>query len=300
MDMYDLKPDAPVEFRGEFKPIPTNVPGVQICEHFPLQAQMWDKLAGIRSIVSVDEHSDSLVTTGYSENVNRRRIIRRSAPSSRSCAAATPTTCRPSSACAAWARAPNPATSASRIGRSRRTAPACENLRLPGGVDADRARRSQVAAGQLRHRPPRHRRHRHHERAWTPSPPAAFDMVASGTVRKALDLSREDPRDPRPLQGRRAVPDRRRLVEAGVGCVTLAIGGWDTHSENFKTLRKPAAERRSRRRQPDPGPARSRHGQRRGHGHVGRVRPHAEDQRRTTAAAITGRRSCRPWSPAAA
>src|SRR5262245_31084029 len=32
MDMYDLKPDAPKEFRGEFKPIATNVPGVQICE----------------------------------------------------------------------------------------------------------------------------------------------------------------------------------------------------------------------------------------------------------------------------
>src|SRR5207248_536455 len=33
MDMYDLKPDAPKEFRGEFKPIATNVPGVQVCEH---------------------------------------------------------------------------------------------------------------------------------------------------------------------------------------------------------------------------------------------------------------------------
>src|SRR6185437_8121801 len=71
MDMYDLKPDAPKEFRGEFNPIATNVPGVQICEHFPLQAKMWDKLACIRSIVSVDEHSDSLVTTGFSENANR-------------------------------------------------------------------------------------------------------------------------------------------------------------------------------------------------------------------------------------
>src|SRR5918996_349654 len=41
MDMYDLKPDAPMEFRGEFKPIQTNVAGVQICEHMPLQARMW-------------------------------------------------------------------------------------------------------------------------------------------------------------------------------------------------------------------------------------------------------------------
>src|SRR5712692_2345241 len=51
MDMYDLKPDAPKEFRGEFNPTDTNVPGVQICEHFPMQAKMWDKLACVRSIV---------------------------------------------------------------------------------------------------------------------------------------------------------------------------------------------------------------------------------------------------------
>src|SRR6516164_9037165 len=44
IDMYDLKPNAPKEFRGEFKPIATNVSGVQICEHMPLQAKMFDKL----------------------------------------------------------------------------------------------------------------------------------------------------------------------------------------------------------------------------------------------------------------
>src|ERR1017187_9349317 len=71
MDMYDLKPDAPMEYRGEFRPIQTNVTGVQISEHFPRQARMFDKLTAIRSIVSVDEHSDSLVMTGYSEGLNR-------------------------------------------------------------------------------------------------------------------------------------------------------------------------------------------------------------------------------------
>src|SRR5262249_45972802 len=71
MDMYDLKPDAPAEYRGEFRPIQTNVPGVQICEHFPRQARMFDRVAVVRSIVTVDEHSDSMVMTGYSENQNR-------------------------------------------------------------------------------------------------------------------------------------------------------------------------------------------------------------------------------------
>src|SRR5262249_38270156 len=72
LDMYDLKPSAPAEFRGEFRPIRTNVPGVDICEFFSRQAQMWDKLAVIRSIVASDEHSDSEIMTGYSEATNRQ------------------------------------------------------------------------------------------------------------------------------------------------------------------------------------------------------------------------------------
>src|SRR4051812_10026061 len=49
-DSFDLKLDAPSEIRGEFKPIPTNVPGIQICEHLPRLAAMMDKFALIRSI----------------------------------------------------------------------------------------------------------------------------------------------------------------------------------------------------------------------------------------------------------
>src|SRR5262249_46582 len=71
MDMYDLKPDAPKEFRGEFKPISTNVPGVQISEHMPMQARLWDKLAAVRSVVTVEEHSDTMVMTGFPDRVNR-------------------------------------------------------------------------------------------------------------------------------------------------------------------------------------------------------------------------------------
>src|SRR5689334_743117 len=40
LDMFDLKPDAPVEVRGDFKPIATNVPGIQVCEDFPQLARM--------------------------------------------------------------------------------------------------------------------------------------------------------------------------------------------------------------------------------------------------------------------
>src|SRR5436190_9223852 len=42
MDSFDMKPDAPAEVRGEFKPIATNVPGIQVCEHLPKLAQCAD------------------------------------------------------------------------------------------------------------------------------------------------------------------------------------------------------------------------------------------------------------------
>ena len=126
MDMYDLKPEAPIEFRGEFKPIATNVPGVQICEHMPRQARMWDKLACVRSIVANDEHSDSYVMTGYTEQVNRTAAH----PSfgsvlSKLRGGGDGRRARRSSPFAAAARsARSRATWASRIGRSRRAVPA--------------------------------------------------------------------------------------------------------------------------------------------------------------------------------
>jgi hypothetical protein len=49
-DMWDLKPDAPVEVRGEFKPIDTNVPGVRVGEHLPLSAKWMHKAAVVRSV----------------------------------------------------------------------------------------------------------------------------------------------------------------------------------------------------------------------------------------------------------
>src|SRR5436309_6583684 len=49
-DMVDLKPDAPAEVRGEFNPIDTAVPGIQVCEHLPKIARMMDRLAVIRSL----------------------------------------------------------------------------------------------------------------------------------------------------------------------------------------------------------------------------------------------------------
>lgn len=60
IDTFDMKPDAPVEVRGEFRPISTSVPGTQVCEHLPTFARMMDQIALIRSVTHTDNnHSTS-------------------------------------------------------------------------------------------------------------------------------------------------------------------------------------------------------------------------------------------------
>lgn len=66
LDMYDLKPDAPAEIRGEFAPIPTRVPGVEICELMPRMASIMDKLVPIRSLYgAIDDHNMHQCVTGW-------------------------------------------------------------------------------------------------------------------------------------------------------------------------------------------------------------------------------------------
>src|SRR4051794_8155951 len=72
-DTFDLKPDAPREIAGEFQPIATNVPGIQIGQHLPRLAGMMDKLAVVRSVVGLrDEHSSYQTMTGYTMDLARR------------------------------------------------------------------------------------------------------------------------------------------------------------------------------------------------------------------------------------
>jgi hypothetical protein len=238
MDMYDLKPEAPMEFRGEFKPIRTNVPGVQICEHFPMQARMWDKLACVRSLVSSDEHSDSLVSTGYTEQVNRTQ----SHPSFGSVISKLRSgNSNDVPPFVSLRGGGSMGTEPGYLGVAHRpftpSGPASENLRLASGVTTDRmgdrhdllgkfdtVRREVDASGTMK--------------GMDSFAGRAFDMIASGTVRKALDLRQEDPKTRDRYKGVEQFLTARRLVEAGVGCVTLSIGGWDTHSSNFKTLKQ--------------------------------------------------------------
>jgi hypothetical protein len=73
IDMWDLKPDAPAEFRGPFQPVATSLPGVQICEHMPRQAAMINRLALLRGIRSVEnDHFLSEVYSGLPRGSGKR------------------------------------------------------------------------------------------------------------------------------------------------------------------------------------------------------------------------------------
>jgi hypothetical protein len=237
LDMYDMKAQAPAEYRGEFRPIATNVPGIQICEHMPLQARMFDKLAVIRSVVAVEEHSDSEVMTGFRESVNRTSHH----PSFGSVLSRLRGEVQSDIPAFVSLRGQSIGCEPGYLGVAHRAftpdGPGLANLSLQGGLTMERTstrrgllqefdtlRRDIDATGTMR--------------GLDAFASRAFDMIASGATRRALDLNREEPRVRDRYRGIEQFLTARRLIEAGVGCVTLAYGGWDTHSENFKQLKR--------------------------------------------------------------
>jgi hypothetical protein len=254
LDTYDLKPDAPAEYRGEFKPIRTNVAGIQMCELFPRQAAMMDRLAIIRSIVSNDPgHGDNELVSGYNQIQNRTAHhppigavvsrLRGTGPGG-----------MPPSVSLRRMTFPDPLPEfkydeeAGFLGMAHRpfmpTGPGMADLQLPDSVTVDRLedrrnllhrfdqlRRDLDASGTMTGLDVFQRR--------------ALEMVTSSRLRNALDLSKEDPRllDRYWWQrGRRGHGEQlllaRRLIEAGAGFVSLALGYWDTHQTNFPIMRQ--------------------------------------------------------------
>src|SRR3954451_22318702 len=65
LDMYDLKPSAPSEYRGDFRPIKTNVPGMEICELMPCQAKIADRFALLRGVQFTELHTANEFYSGY-------------------------------------------------------------------------------------------------------------------------------------------------------------------------------------------------------------------------------------------
>ncbi len=250
IDMYDLKPSAPAEFRGEFKPISTNVPGIQIGEHLPRQARMMDKFAIVRSACHTNAGHGmgaQWMLTGYQPTVEVNDNI---FPSTGSIVAKMKGANDPG--LPAYVNLPRPLNlgKAAYLGASYNPfAPDADpnlpsfqvrNLKLPGQIDAkrlgkrrellgdlDKIRRDIDTKGDLEGLDTFYR--------------DAFEMVTNTKAQQAFDIHKEDPRL-REKYGRTDLGQccllARRLVEAGVTFVTIqAGGGWDSHADNFKQLK---------------------------------------------------------------
>jgi hypothetical protein len=241
-DMWDLKPEAPSEGRGEFRPLSTNVPGMQICELFPRLAKMADKFALIRGMVgSVDEHSSSTAMTGYSQNSLKSigghpsigSVVSRlsQATSDR----ALPYVSLMGHVTPGYLGPVHQPYVPDGGGKS--------NLRL-GKINADRLR----GRTDLLHELDTMRKDLETNKqveAMDSFTHKAVEVVTSGRMGDALDVDKEDKATLQRYTGDsrgRSNSNRnflmaRRLIEAGVRCIAMTWGGWDTHSQNFKAMR---------------------------------------------------------------
>jgi hypothetical protein len=235
IDSYDMKPDAPPEIRGEFHPIATSVPGIQVCEYLPLHARMMDRLAIIRGIKSNDlgDHTPHYIVTGSGDRGKRPplgSIVSLLNPRSDGLPPYVSLMYEPNGY-------ENPLYCGS---AHRPFAPrdeGLENLSLARGVTLGRLEdRRQLLTGldNLRGEV---------DRGGTFAGMDAFtakavEMVSSPKARAAFDLKQE-PAAARDLYGKYCENFlvARRLVEAGVNVVTLKVGDWDTHEKNFSEMR---------------------------------------------------------------
>jgi hypothetical protein len=267
LDTYDMKPGAPREYRGEFRPIQTNVPGMHVCELMPLQAKIADKFAILRGVQLAHLHTANEFYSGFPWQDSPRASVpgeaQRPALGSvvsrlRGGGSAVPPYVSLNNR-ADWERAyylgvehepfrvggGNFREALDNLGRRRDVGP----RRLEDRKDLlrrfDTLRRDLDSKGALE--------------GLDGFQARALELIASGKVREAFDLDKEPERvraryGDRPFRvvnqecgvmnlhevahPGRALLQARRLVEAGVSVVTVAIHDWDTHRYNFTTLRQ--------------------------------------------------------------
>ncbi len=254
-DMVDLKPDAPVDVRGEFNPIRTNVPGLDICEHLPKLATMMDRFAVIRSLVGSEGHHSSFqcVTGRTHQNqpgggwpsfgsivAKLQGRVQEAIPPFVGLA--------PKMKTSTWANNGQPGFLGQSFAPFKPNADGMAGMVLKGiTVDQlsdrkslmqtfDKLRRASDINGTLEGADEYTRQ--------------ALSILTSSKLAEALDLEREDARirdrygrgSPEPAGYGDAGPllndyflAARRLVEAGVRVVTLAYGRWDWHGKPHGT-----------------------------------------------------------------
>ncbi|MSQ93647.1 MAG: DUF1501 domain-containing protein [Gemmataceae bacterium] len=243
-DTYDLKPNAPAEFRGPYRPIATSVPGIRITERFPRQARVMDRLSIVRSVHhqnAIHAPSAHWMQTGYFGPTLARNAAQK--PSFGSVIARSrgagqphmpPYVAIPRAEAFGYqgavylGAAHNPFEVGADPNANDFRMP---NLALPPGLSVrsvdnharlvrefDTLRRDVDRTGTLE--------------GLNSFRAQALDMVTGDRVRNAFDLSQESPRlrdqYGRHLYGQSALL-ARRLVEAGTTCVTINTGYWDHH-----------------------------------------------------------------------
>jgi hypothetical protein len=249
IDMYDLKPAAPAEFRGEFRPIPTSVPGVQVGEHLPLQARLMNRLSVVRSVTHTNAGhgmGTHWMMTGYVPTIEINDNLN---PSCGSVVARLRGANAPQMPAYVCLPSPPPSANAAYLGVAYNPfSPGSDpnnpgfqvrDLRLAPQVDLDRFRnRRGLLRGldTLRRDVDTEGTAEGYDRFYRD----AFEIVTGERCRSAFDIHREEPRL-RDAYGRdswgQSALLARRLVEAGVTFVTVNMGGWDTHNNNFQSLR---------------------------------------------------------------
>jgi uncharacterized protein DUF1501 len=265
LETFDMKPDGPEESRGQFKPIPSNVPGIQVCELLPRFAQVMDKVSVIRSVSHrFGNHNPPgyYGLTGHAPPLDDQRLrdtpdlfphygsvidVLRPAPREIPTFVAMPAVIRDGSVV--------PGQHASFLGKQHDPLLILQDpnspefklpeLSLPGGLTPERLqdRRSLLQmldkqVGLMDRLPAARGLEAYHERA--------FAMLSSPKVKEAFDLNKE-PASVRDAYGRtmygQSVLLARRLIEIGVRIVTVYYcnpgGGfiWDTHKNNFPELK---------------------------------------------------------------
>ncbi len=252
MDTFDMKPEGPVELRGEFRPIDTNVAGTEICELLPRLSQLADKYTIIRSVVgNVDAHNFDTTQLGY-PNLRMPSGAMRSIGGAPAVGSVISKLLGPRDGAPAFvwdcvggsqegvqpgylgpAYQPFvPEMSAAAFQRRLPVQQIHSRMSLLKGLDA--IRRDLDASGEWE--------------AMDAFNREAVELVLSGRVGAALDMNREDPRvRDRYADGAgryRNQTERfllaRRLVEAGVRYVALNWGGYlgfDSHEQNYPKMR---------------------------------------------------------------
>jgi Protein of unknown function (DUF1501) len=257
-DMWDIKTDAPAEIRGEFKPISTAVPGLQIGETFPKIAAMMDKFAVIRSLVGGQDRHDPWWTTsgGFPANslsgIGGRPSI--GAVLAKMQGAVDPSVPPFVGLCdktqhMPWSDPGQHGFLGSTFAAFKPNGPDLANMKMNGVNATNLSDRKKLLAGfddlrkELDAGGALAAADAHTQRA--------MDVLLSSKLLDALDVGKEDPKvrdrygDGKPYKfqydGAPTANDQflmaRRLVQAGVRCVSLTFGRWDSHGKNFDLVR---------------------------------------------------------------